>query len=861
MIRSILRLGFVRAASLPRVPSSVSIVAAVGRERHRRATTIASGFDDTVERISTSYDSHGRVELITSWDTAATGSGSVLNEIKYAFDGWGNLTSFKQDPDSAVGGSGFYESSYAFAKAATAGKRQTLRRSSMTLAGKTWTLDYSSTGSLLDADASRVTNIKDGGTTVCRYWYLGEGDVVGREYSGASIKWNEWATGTPPTYPDRDQFNRITSSRWTKSTNSGPVDFVDLDVAYDRASNVVSVKDNIYPGFDVLYSNDGLNRLTDADEGTLSGGGGSISSRTRRQLWTLSQTGNWPEMQLDLNGDGSYAGTDELDETRTHSLANEIITRDTNSSSPVEYTLAHDAVGNLTDDGQSWKYKYDAFGRLKELRKRSDDSLLAEYTYYGNNFRASEHYDADADTDVDGSDPTWFFAWDEGWRLAAVYRGSDANPKERFLHHQAGNSGYGGSSYIDSLVLRDRDANTAWTAASDGTLEEQRYYCQSWRHDVVAMVTSGGALAERARYSAYGVAFGIPLGDVTGDGVRDGADISAYSLGPTAIRYDLNLDGFVNSTDSGIASGSPAVTLGRGKLSNIGNRFGYAGYESDFVSDLLMHVRNRVYHAVLGRWTRRDPLGYVDGASLYQYVGSRPITGLDAMGLGMGLGCQGGGGPGECPGSQFLKPYGAYLESPLRTLVASDGIGELTVSRSCSGTVHWAINDGVVDHYLKQAESQCCCPIRVYCTDQCPPGSTCAGTTMLDGCPAILICLEGGEPRCSDIRHTLIHELIHARQLCQGCASYEQGTFEACFAAICAEYEAYDVTNQCARLGPGQDQSKYIDCVCAWSCGSALKFCPPWHSISDCVTNCKQVLRYGECRHGCWKRSPRRDME
>jgi len=176
----------------------------------------------------------------------------------------------------------------------------------MTLAGKTWTLDYSSTGSLLDADASRVTNIKDGGTTVCRYWYLGEGDLVGREYSGASIKWNEWATGTPPTYPDRDQFNRITSSRWTKSTNAGPVDFVDLDVAYDRASSVVSVKDNIYPGFDVLYSNDGLNRLTDADEGTLSSG--SISSRKRRQLWTLSQTGNWPTMQLDLDGNGNYAG-------------------------------------------------------------------------------------------------------------------------------------------------------------------------------------------------------------------------------------------------------------------------------------------------------------------------------------------------------------------------------------------------------------------------------------------------------------------------------------------------------------------------------------------------------------------------
>lgn len=233
--------------------------------------------------------------------------------------------------------------------------------------------------------------------------------------------------------------------------------------------------------------------------------------------------------------------------------------------------------------------------------------MLAEYTYYGNSFRASEHYDADADGDVDSNDPTYFFAWDERWRLAAVYRGSDSNPKERFLYHQAGNSGYGRSSYIDDLILRDRDANTAWTGASDGTLEQRRYYCQNWRHDVVAIVTSGGQLAERMRYSAYGVPFGIPLGDVNGDGVVNSADVAEYALSPTAVRFDLNLDGTVNSSDQAIATANLGTTLGGGRLSAIGNRFGYAGYESDFATDLLMHVRNRVYHAVLGRWTRRDP--------------------------------------------------------------------------------------------------------------------------------------------------------------------------------------------------------------------------------------------------------------
>lgn len=34
----------------------------------------------------------------------------------------------------------------------------------------------------------------------------------------------------------------------------------------------------------------------------------------------------------------------------------------------------------------------------------------------------------------------------------------------------------------------------------------------------------------------------------------------------------------------------------------------------------------------LGRWSRRDPLGYVDGMGLYEYVASRPHTHLDPIG-------------------------------------------------------------------------------------------------------------------------------------------------------------------------------------------------------------------------------------
>jgi hypothetical protein len=42
------------------------------------------------------------------------------------------------------------------------------------------------------------------------------------------------------------------------------------------------------------------------------------------------------------------------------------------------------------------------------------------------------------------------------------------------------------------VVLRDKDANTAWTAAAD-SIDERRYYCQNWRAVVSAVINSDGS--------------------------------------------------------------------------------------------------------------------------------------------------------------------------------------------------------------------------------------------------------------------------------------------------------------------------------------------------------------------------------
>jgi len=47
----------------------------------------------------------------------------------------------------------------------------------------------------------------------------------------------------------------------------------------------------------------------------------------------------------------------------------------------------------------------------------------------------------------------------------------------------------------------------------------------------------------------------------------------------------------------------------------------------------LYNFRNRDYSPTLGRWMQQDPIGYVDGANLYQAMLGAPIQNVDPMGL------------------------------------------------------------------------------------------------------------------------------------------------------------------------------------------------------------------------------------
>jgi RHS repeat-associated protein len=85
------------------------------------------------------------------------------------------------------------------------------------------------------------------------------------------------------------------------------------------------------------------------------------------------------------------------------------------------------------------------------------------------------------------------------------------------------------------------------------------------------------------------------------------------------------------------AYGTPLVlnadwTLDSDDASDVGNRYLFQGGRFDRTLGLFA-FGHRDLSTSLGRWLRQDPIGYVDGPSLYQFVLSSPYTFVDPSGL------------------------------------------------------------------------------------------------------------------------------------------------------------------------------------------------------------------------------------
>lgn len=168
----------------------------------------------------------------------------------------------------------------------------------------------------------------------------------------------------------------------------------------------------------------------------------------------------------------------------------------------------------------------------------------------------------------------------------------DSDPKQHFVWNMPGLDGWGGSSYIDSMIVEKRDASTTWNATANA-LDADKYALQNWRHDVVTILDDTGERIQGARFDPNGVPFGQVRSDVNLDGTVDSADETIIT-GSYDVRGDIDLSGALDATDEARFTSDETRSLGRGDYSFGmndaigGNRYAFTGRELSFVSDLRL---------------------------------------------------------------------------------------------------------------------------------------------------------------------------------------------------------------------------------------------------------------------------------
>ncbi|NUO20461.1 RHS repeat-associated core domain-containing protein, partial [bacterium] len=266
-----------------------------------------------------------------------------------------------------------------------------------------------------------------------------------------------------------------------------------------------------------------------------------------------------------------------------------------------------------------YAYVYDAWNNLVKVRAQNDaDVVVGVYAYYADNRRASKTVTNRGE--LDGV--TYFFY--DGLREIEERNGSEQMTQQYVWGHE----------YIDQLLMV-RGAGGTWFVHQDA----------NW--NVIALTTPNGDVAEEYQYQPYGlpqVKRHLAFGDADADGDVDSADNTAHTNALTTYNraFDADFDGDVSNTSGDAdkeawdasynnpAASTTMVVVNR-SFSPSGNPFLFTGRRLDPETGLY-HYRFRTYHPTLKTFIQRDPLGYVDSASLYQYVGGRPWSAVDPSG-------------------------------------------------------------------------------------------------------------------------------------------------------------------------------------------------------------------------------------
>jgi len=236
-------------------------------------------------------------------------------------------------------------------------------------------------------------------------------------------------------------------------------------------------------------------------------------------------------------------------------------------------TPEYDAAGNLTLDDNSYSYFYDAENRLTKIED-SASAAVATYKYdaFG---RRIEKVDSKASK-------TRRYYYDNRQRVLEEYDNAGTPARQAYFVW---------GTYVDELLLVNDDADD----------DADYYACRDHLYSVHVLYNPTTGIAERYDYDAYGQPTIY---------TADGGDSDWWDG-----DEDPNNESLINNAYT--FTGRRLDTLDSGDL-------------------VIMYYRARYYSTNTGRFISRDPLEYVDGMNLYDYVAGHPTRFTDPSGN-MGL--------------------------------------------------------------------------------------------------------------------------------------------------------------------------------------------------------------------------------
>ena len=451
-----------------------------GRQTADAITAVGTNVSATVRRIESAYDVLGRVTGVTSFDAPA--SGTAVNQVTRAYNGFGQLTSEWQSHTGLVDPATTPRVQYAYSQGSGGNHSR--------LTGITYPSGYqlNYTYSGIDAAVSRPTSLsgQSAGSTAAvtleAFKYLGAGTVIERSRPEVNITLSmvnfSGTTGDAgDKYTGLDRFGRVVDQRWTQGTTATSPVMDCYGHTYDRNSNRLTRSNALAAAFSETYAYDALNQLQSFNRT-----GGTTTS----QQWQFDALGNWTTVT-----------TNGVAQNRTANAQNELT--QVGSSS-----LAYSTTGNLTTDAEGRTLAYDAWNRLVSV-KNAAGTEVARYEYDGLNRRIVEQAGTLASPAAATAAIRDVYYSQEWQALEERVRTSPSQvattADTRFIWSPV---------YVDAMIARDRNADGNTTTGTGG-LEQRVYAIQDANWNTTAIIAAvgvpgvaAGSVINRFAYTPYG---------------------------------------------------------------------------------------------------------------------------------------------------------------------------------------------------------------------------------------------------------------------------------------------------------------------------------------------------------------------